>query len=124
MIRLAIVLLLAAPCWSQDILGVKIYYSDKVVRIAASAMPQGWIKAPADDVQVVLIYQNRQQDGKYLPDEMSGYDFYWWSPSKGFGQGNELEAIPKDANYKRGKWMYPDSAFLKLYNKAHGDHQW
>ena len=120
---------LAIPGWSQDpnlqdVLGVKLYYSDKVVKIAAKDLPTQWAKAPDDDVQVVLIYYDRKQNGKYLADELSAHDFYWWSPTMGFGQTNEIPAIPKDAIYKRGKWMYPDSAFLKVYNKAHNDHKW
>ena len=115
-------MLFAGPLHAQDsIVGVKIYYSKSVVKIAAADLATKWAKAPDDDVQVVLIYPARKQDGKYLPDEMHGADFYWWSPTKGFGQTNELADIPKDATYKRGKWMHPDSAYLKRYNEAHND---
>lgn len=119
---LAMLLFLSALHAEDSVLGVKIYYSNRVVKIAAADLAKGWAKAPDDDVQVILIYPTRKQDGKYLADEMHGSDFYWWSPTKGLGQTNELADIPKDAIYKRGKWMYPDSEYLKLYNRAHSDH--
>jgi hypothetical protein len=122
---LLLALLLAVSLQAEDsIVGVKIYYQKRVVKIALADMAKGWAKAPDDDVQVVLIYPSRKQDGKYLADEMHGADFYWWSPTKGLGQTNEIADIPADAVVKRGKWMYPDSAFLKLYNEAHNDHSW
>ena len=122
---LLLAMLFAGSLHAEDaIVGVKIYYSKSVVKIAAADLTTKWVKAPDDDVQVILLYADRVQDGKRLKDEMHGADFYWWSPTKGFGQTNELSGLPEDAIVKRGKWMYPDSAYLKLYNKAHNDHAW
>lgn len=118
-----IVILLFGPKVSlaQELVGIKIYYSNKIVKIKASNLTVEWAKAPDDDVQVVNLYYKREGENKFLVDELSAYDFYWHTPAKGFGQTNEVQDIPTDASYKRGKWMYPDEAFLKLYNKAHND---
>lgn len=122
---LLLTLLVAAPLANaSDILGIKIYYSKSVVKIPWVDFEKQWVKAPDDDVQVILIYPKRKHGGQYQPDEMHGADFYWWSPTKGLGQANELSGLPGDAIVKRGKWMYPDSAYLKRYNEAHNDHVW
>lgn len=106
---------------SQELIGVKIFYSDKTVKIDAMDLAVKWSKTPDDDVQVVNLYYLREGEKRFIVDEMSAHDFYWWSPTKEFGQTNEVKDIPKDAHWKSGKWMQPDEAFLELYNKAHND---
>lgn len=126
---LAFILLLpiALLAESPAVHGVKIYYGDgKVVKIAAAEMPKGWLKAPADNVQVVRVYYERKysadgQERRYA-DTIEGKDFYWWSPTKGFGTTDFVAEIPSDAPTVKIGRLLPDGEFLKLYNKAHNDH--
>jgi len=130
-VRILLTLFLAAMMApAQDvpdaIIGVKIYYSNRVVKIAAAEMPQGWIKAPADDVQVVNVYHARTYDAdgkpRHFKDTIEGKDYYFFSKTSGFGNADVIREIPEDAvGIKIGR-LLPDGEWLKLYNRAHQDH--
>ena len=126
---LLIWLLLALPCAAQDILGVRIYYSDKVVSIpweTPEKFGKDWQKAPADDVQVVNVYYTRTYDAngqqRHYKDVLEGKDYYFWSPSKGFGTTDRVREIPDDVSTVKVGRLLPDGEWLKLYNKANNDH--
>jgi hypothetical protein len=125
-IRLLIAMcVLSAVARAEDILGVKIYYSKSVVRISWADFQKQWAKAPADDVQVIRVYYARTYDAngqnRHFVDSYEGTDYYYWSPSKGFGKTNLVTDIPEDVpTVKLGRWM-SDDGFLSVYNRSHND---
>ena len=87
-----------------------------------------WQKAPADDVQVVNVYYERTYDAngqqRHYKDVLEGKDYYFWSPSQGFGVTDFVREIPDDVSTVKIGRLLPDGEWLKLYNKALNDHAW
>lgn len=110
----------------DSIVGVKIYYSKSVVKIPWASFQKDWVKAPADDVQVVRVFYDRTYEAngqkRQFTESYEGSDYYFWSPAKGFGKTNLVTEIPEDVpTVKLGRWM-SDDGFLSVYNKSHNDH--
>ena len=125
--NLLLLFLLASPAFGAEIVGVKIYYSKSVVKIPWADFEKQWYKAPADDVQVVRVFYSRTYEAngqvRQFTESHEGHDYYFWSPSKGFGGTNEIKNIPEDVpTVKLGRWM-SDDGFLSVYNASHNDHK-
>lgn len=135
-------LLLASQAWAEcpiatmevsgqgtaKAIGIKIYYGDDtVLRIEAKDFKKGWLQARSDGVQVVRVYYDRlyaaEVGWRQYAETIQGHDFYYWSPTKGFGNTDLVKEIPADVTATKIGTLLPDGEFLRIYNKANNDHE-
>jgi hypothetical protein len=106
--------------------GARIYYGDG--RMVTVDTPQEWAEADAEDVQVILVFSDQTypcwQDDQQLTlnyrDELLLSDYYWYSPTLGYGSSQQNDA-PADAVIKHGAWS---ERFREIYNRSLQDRQW
>lgn len=114
-------------------IGIKLYYGDDtVLRIEAKDFATGWLQAKSDGVQVLRVYYDRSyriwdsaQEKPVLrnyAETIQGHDFYYWSPTRGFGNTDLVKDVPADVVAVKIGTMLPDGEFLRIYNKSHNDH--
>jgi len=108
------------------VLGFRIYYGDG--SLASGETAEDWKAAASEDVQCVLIFYDRTYEchtGEQFEtfnyvENFNQSDYYWHSPTKGFGHSPPDE-IPIDATVKHGRWT---ENFLDFYNRSKQDRKW
>ena len=122
--------------WSeiQDIAGWKIWYGDGTM---ACSKDISWQDAPDQNVQLVMLYQNRPDstvstaaiqkwksgDGKeyYYRRVLAGVDFYTYHSALGHSEVfNDISKVSKGAHIKYGKEIDIEE-FKKIRKKAQED---
>lgn len=104
----------------ESLVGFKIHYADG--SIASGVGMADWMMFPADNVEVVALFQSKSWElgrHRYL---LHSYDFYWFN-GETFGQTNFPASIPPGASIKAGKELDKES-FHTIFDKAHGDRIW
>jgi len=100
-------------------LGFRVYYGDNIV---ASSQHAKWEDMPSDNVQVVVLFDERTWAGGNYCTLLHSHDYYW-KLGEFWGQTNRPVEIPLGAAAKRGK-LLDKADWMAVYERAYGDTQW
>ncbi|MFC1600638.1 hypothetical protein ACFL25_01005 [Patescibacteria group bacterium] len=107
----------------KKVIGFKIYYGNG---ITYSSRQGSWLKAPRQDVQVVILFENTKDAmGRHTRILFSGDDYYFrYFNKKGEPVWESSFTDPKKikGHVIYGKWLKPDSKYEKLRIKAMYDY--
>lgn len=116
------------------IIGCKVHYSDgSALRFRNELIATEWAASKGNQVQVVILYFARtyqiyrgwareetlRRDTEHYRHMFHGQDYYWWSPTVGYGAGLVTD-VPPDAVVKTGQ-LIQDDRFFAVYNAALDD---